>query len=328
MTWELFAGSDQQWDQTINGLANPSPYQTSAWSNFRDQDGWKSIRLVANNGSAAIQILIRRVFGVVIAWAPGGPLGKVTATSLNDLRLQLRRHLSASISYIRLADFAAGNDGQVEQYLTAGWRRPRTTISSGRTLSRSLAMDSESLRASYTKNWSRNLRRGEERGVTASVWTTPDISTLVELHQSVAETKGIPARDWRTNAPRFEHLLEYFQDQIVIVRATDGGGATHAIRGAVLCGAQAFDFLAATSHEGRKLYASNVALHYLLKVLAQRDIATYDFGGVDPVKNKGVYDFKHGAGGHDHAYNGEFEATDPRMFRSALSTLISLRLTN
>jgi lipid II:glycine glycyltransferase (peptidoglycan interpeptide bridge formation enzyme) len=328
MTWELFAGSDQQWDQTINGLAYPSPYQMSAWSNFRNQDGWNSVRLIANNHSAAIQILIRRVFGVVIAWAPGGPLGEITADSLNGLRLQLQLHLSANISYIRLADFSAGDDGRVEQYLRAGWRRPRTTLSSGRTLTRSLTADTESLRASYTKNWSRNLRRGEERGVTASVWTTPDISTLVELHQSVAETKGIPSRDWRTNAARFQHLLSCFHDQIVIVRATDSSGATHAIRGAVLCGTQAFDFLAATSHEGRRLYASNVALHGLLKVLVQRGLATYDFGGIDQVKNKGVYDFKHGAGGHDHAYSGEFEATDPRILSSALSTLVSLRLAN
>lgn len=328
MTWELFVGSDQQWDQTISGLANPSPYQTSAWSNFRNQDGWKSVRLVANSSSAAIQILIRKVFGVVIAWAPGGPLGKVTADSLNDLRLQLRLHLPASVSYIRLADLAAGNNGRVEQYLRAGWQRPRTTLSSGRTLTRSLTADAESLRASYTKNWSRNLRRGEERGVTASVWTAPDISTLVELHRSVAETKGIPAKDWRTNTARFEHLLKCFHDQIVIVRATDSSGVTHALRGAVLCGAKAFDFLAATSHEGRKLYASNVAVHCLLEVLARRDIATYDFGGVDPVRNKGVYDFKHGAGGHDYTYNGEFEVTSPRILSSALSTLISLRLAN
>lgn len=328
MTWERFVGTDQQWDQTINGLANPSPYQTSAWSNFRNKDGWNSVRLLANNHAAAIQILVRRVFGVVIAWAPGGPLGEITVDSLNGLRRQLQLHLSANISYIRLADFTAGDDGRVEQYLRAGWRRPRTTLSSGRTLTKSLTADTESLRASYTKNWSRNLRRGEERGVTASVWTAPEISTLVQLHQSVAETKGIPAKDWRTNAARFEHLLEYFQDQIVIVRATDSSGVTHAIRGAVLCGTQAFDFLAATSHDGRKLYASNVALHCLLTVLAQRDIATYDFGGVDPVKNKGVYDFKHGAGGHDHAYSGEFEAADPRMLSSALSTLVSLRLAN
>jgi len=328
MAWEPFIGSDPQWDQTINGLANPSPYQTSAWSTFRNRDGWKSVRLVANTHPAAIQILVRRVLGVVIAWAPGGPLGEVTTALLSNLRLQLRLHLSANISYVRLADFTADDDGRVEQYLRAGWRRPRTTLSSGLTLTRSLTADIESLRASYTKNWLRNLRRGEERGVTASVWTAPDISILVELHRSVAETKGIPANDWRTNAVRFHHLLSCFHDQIVIVRATDSSGATHAIRGAVLCGTQAFDFLAATSHDGRTLYASNVALHCLLEVLAQRDIATYDFGGVDPVKNKGVYDFKHGAGGHDHAYNGEFEATDPRILSSALCTLISLRLAN
>ena len=99
-----------------------------------------------------------------------------------------------------------------------------------------------------------------------------------------------------------------------------------ALRGAVVIGSFGFDFLAATSDDGRKNYASNVALHHLLDVLATRGVTAYDFGGVDYHANKGVYDFKHGAGGTEHSYVGEFEMVRPRILRSFISTMVASRL--
>jgi hypothetical protein len=142
----------------------------------------------------------------------------------------------------------------------------------------------------------------------------------------VANIKGLNANDWRTSTARLTQLLEYFRDQVVIVRAIDGYGVTQAIRGAVKIGSRGFDFLAATSIQGRSLYASNIALHCLLETLCQQGIVTYDFGGVDRESNKGVYDFKHGAGGSEYAYVGEFEAAHPSCVRRILSTLMALRV--
>jgi lipid II:glycine glycyltransferase (peptidoglycan interpeptide bridge formation enzyme) len=113
---------------------------------------------------------------------------------------------------------------------------------------------------------------------------------------------------------------------LVLVKATDAAGALLALRGAVVIGSFGFDFLAATSVDGRKNYASNVALHHLLDVLTTRGVTAYDFGGVDYHANKGVYDFKHGAGGTEHSYVGEFEMVKPRILRSFISTMVASRL--
>lgn len=328
MTWQRFTGSDVEWDQIVTQLHNSSPYQSSAWATFRSLEGWTPIRLITVHRDAAVQALTRRAFGIGVAWVPGGPLGETSSEELGNLCKILRQQLSSTFTYVRVADFRAATPTRSDHYVRTHWRRPRRPLSSGHTLTRTLLNDGEYLRSSYTKNWARNLRRGEERGVSASVWSSPDSMEIAHLHQSVAETKGIPVRDWRTDSSRLAHLFDTFRHQIVVVRATDSHGVTQAIRGAVVCGTTGFDFLAATSSDGRKSYASNVALHHLLEVLAQRNVTTYDFGGVDSVTNKGVYDFKHGAGGHEHSYVGEFENTYPRAVRSVLSTLIALRLAN
>lgn len=326
MTWRLFTGSDSEWDQVTSQLSNPSPYQTHAWARFRSHDGWSPIRLTTLDQAAMVQVLTRKVFGIDIAWVPGGPLGQTSTEVLMELGAAVRRQLSANVFYMRIADFREANPLTLEHYLNADWRRPRATLSTGKTLVRALPESTEGLRISYTKNWSRNLRRGEDRGVTASVWTEPNVNEIVSLHLDVANIKGLNANDWRTSTARLTQLLEYFRDQVVIVRAIDGYGVTQAIRGAVKIGSRGFDFLAATSVQGRSLYASNIALHHLLETLCQQGILTYDFGGVDRESNKGVYDFKHGAGGSEYAYVGEFEAAHPSYVRSILSTLMALRV--
>ena len=48
--------------------------------------------------------------------------------------------------------------------------------------------------------------------------------------------------------------------------------------------------------EARKLYATHATLWALLDHCQRDGMVNYDLSGVDPVQNKGVYDFKHGTG--------------------------------
>jgi lipid II:glycine glycyltransferase (peptidoglycan interpeptide bridge formation enzyme) len=178
----------------------------------------------------------------------------------------------------------------------------------------------------YTSNWSRNLRRGHQREVRAEEWTSPAAAQLARLHQVVENVKHSFDADWRGDEDSMRRLFECFGGRLVVVRAVDANGMLLAARAAVVCGATGFDFLAATAPEGRRCYASNVALDALLSLLAARGIARYDFGGVDQTNNKGVFDFKHGAGGVPHSYVGEFEFVSPRIARGVISKLVTLRL--
>lgn len=261
---------------------------------------------------------------VSIVWAPGGPIGEVTEAGLTDLAAAIKTRSPSLVQYVRVSDFRTSLPVRHEQYELAGWRRPRATLSTAQTLT--CELDRNTLGSSYSKNWTRNLRRGEDRGISASVWLPADGAEIARLHQSVVTTKGLETNDWRTRPTEVAQLLESFANQLVLVKTTDAAGTLLALRGAVVIGSFGFDFLAATSVDGRKQYASNVALHHLLDVLATRGVTLYDFGGVDYVANKGVYDFKHGAGGTEHSYVGEFEMVRPRILRSFISTMVASRL--
>ena len=324
MTWQTFSGSEAEWDNLAISLASTSPYQTSAWASFKRSAGWSSVRLLTTDGRCAVQVLIKHFMFVSIVWAPGGPIGEVTEAGLIDLAAAIETESPSLVQYVRVSDFRPSLPALHKQYELAGWHRPRATLSAAQTLT--CELNRNTLGSNYSKNWSRNLRRGEDRGITASAWLPADGTEIAHLHQSVVTTKGLETNDWRTRPAEVARLLECFANQLVLVKATDAAGTLLALRGAVVIGGFGFDFLAATSVDGRKNYASNVALHHLLDVLTTRGVTAYDFGGVDYHANKGVYDFKHGAGGTEHSYVGEFEMVRPRILRSFISTMVASRL--
>jgi lipid II:glycine glycyltransferase (peptidoglycan interpeptide bridge formation enzyme) len=325
MTWQRFTGSGSEWDALVERLGATTPFQLSAWAAFRESFGWKPTRLTTQDGKSAAQLLVKRVGPVQVVWGAGAPLGVVTPSLLRDLVDETKHLLNARVLYLRLADHAPHELSRVAAFHKAGWSTTRKTIGSLRTLVRSLDVDTAPLSASYSSNWSRNLRRGHQRGVIAEEWHSPDTQLIADIHRDVEDLKQPFHAEWRSDPPALEQLLECFRERIVIVKTYDQTGAVLAVRAAVIIGRHAYDFLAATSKEGRKTYASNVALDVLLGLLAERGVNHYDFGGVDPINNKGVFDFKHGAGGTEASYVGEYEATSPKFASWPLAKLVSSR---
>ena len=319
-------GADDAWDSMVTRLGLVTPFQFSAWANFRSTFGWQTLRLVTDNGNCATQLLVKSIGPMRIVWGAGAPLGTTSTSLLVELREAARREVGGSVSYLRVADHRQLHEACVAEFRDAGFARPARLLSSGQTLVRNLSSDHAVLAEAYTSNWSRNLRRGHQREVVAEEWASPNAAQLARLHQDVENLKHSFDADWRRDEGSMRRLLECFGERLIVVRAIDAHGALLAVRSAVVCGTTGFDFLAATAPEGRRCYASNVALDALLSRLAARGITRYDFGGVDETNNKGVFDFKHGAGGMPYSYVGEFEFVSPRIARSAVSKLVASRL--
>lgn len=325
MTWQRFTGSASEWDALVERLGATTPFQLAAWAAFRESFGWKPTRLITQDGKSAAQLLVKGVGPVQVAWGPGAPLGVVTPSLLRDLVAETKQLLNARVLYLRLADHTPHESNRVAAFHTAGWSATKKPIGSTNSLVRSFDVDSAPLSVSYTSNWSRNLRRGHQRGVIAEEWHEPNAQLVADMHRDVEDFKQQFHAEWRSEPAAIEWLLECFRERIVIAKAQYQNGTVLAVRAAVVIGRHAYDFLAATSKEGRKTYASNVALDALLGLLTTRGIQRYDFGGVDPINNKGVFDFKHGAGGTEVSYVGEFDAISPKFATWALAKLVSSR---
>lgn len=322
-----FGGSDAAWDRLVDALGATSPYTYSGWARFKADDGWTPLRLTDPAGRCAVQLLVKRaVPGVVVGWAPGSPLGDVSACTTADVLAHLRAARRAVVHYVRLGATYSSRDADEQALRDGGWSTVDTPLSSGRSLIVSLQHDEATRLAACSSNWSRNLKRGRSRDNVVSVWTSPDPRSVAALHDELQNFKGAHVVDWRSQPERIAALIREFGDRLVVVQCRDVNGDLHAVRGAIICSGSAFDIIAATSIEGRRRYSSHVALWELMNELARRGIREFDMGGVDPVRNKGVYDFKHGVGAHDVHYLGERDAATPAILRSVLGRIVASRV--
>ena len=102
-------------------------------------------------------------------------------------------------------------------------------------------------------------------------------------------------------------MVALLQDRMVWYRCLDQSGRLLAIRAAGIFGDTAWDLLAAAGAQARKVYASHATLWALLEECNRKGLSWCDLSGVDPVHNKGVYDFKQGTGARLVECPGEWE---------------------
>ena len=77
--------------------------------------------------------------------------------------------------------------------------------------------------------------------------------------------------------------------------------------------------LGATNEEGMKLKASYLLQWEMIKWLKQKDIIRYDLGGIDPINNPGVYEFKTGISKNEVHDLGTLEIVESRWLKMFVS---------
>jgi lipid II:glycine glycyltransferase (peptidoglycan interpeptide bridge formation enzyme) len=102
-------------------------------------------------------------------------------------------------------------------------------------------------------------------------------------------------------------IVDCYNDDVIILGARDKGGEIIAIRGALIHGTSAIDMFAATSEEGRSVFASYAIFSELVEECKKRSCVEYDLNGINPAQGSGVYLFKKGTGAMPKLTLGEFE---------------------
>ena len=325
--WSEWVGTDEQWDAQQLKLPRPCVYQSSSWAHHRTNFGWKSFRIVSETNLCFAQILYRSVFGTTIAWIPGGPVGNLSEIN-KHLLLEVRRLAKNSRTYLRLNSLQEA-DLSTEQSLTINeWHKVKHKLSTGLSLVYTLSNDATTRREGLSSNWGRNLRRGESRNMAPYLWQQVTVDAVADLYKQLSEYKNLAENSEIPNTETISSLISSCSSQLKIFRCDDQSGNPLAIRGALIFGDKAWDILAAVSPQGRKQYSSYVTSWALFNYCADLKIVSYDLSGVDPINNKGVYDFKHGTGAREIKYIGEWESASPLIIQPIIGRLLRYRKTS
>lgn len=324
--WSLWTGTDSQWDAQILNLDSPCVYQSASWARHRANFGWRAIRFVSETNSCYAQVLYKSVFKHAVAWIPGGPLGDLTELNTNLVAI-IQQVTKNSRVYVRFNSLNTSDERSEQVLLTNRWRQAATKLSSGLSLNYALEKDEAARRSALSTNWSRNLRRGESRNALPYLWTQASVETISDLYRQLSEYKDLTESSEIPNATTISSLVNDCKTELRIFRCDDETGRPLSMRGALVFGDKAWDIFAAVSPQGRKQYSSHVTTWALFNYCASEHCTTYDLSGIDPINNKGVYDFKRGTGATEVKYIGEWETGSPFYVQPIVGRLLRYRKT-
>lgn len=327
--WQVWDETDSRWDLIISQFSDGSIYQTTKWAKHKESSGWQVIRLIKfdqNLPVAAAQCLFRRgPLGSVVVWVAGGPIGDIDSVSSDFVKI-VKQQTSARFLYIRVAVMRQTDAASANALTSQGWRQSSAIIGTRSSLIHSLDAEESIRRSRCSSNWKRNLKRSAQNESLTYIWESPDGNSISDAYAQMDEFKDIKGVSLARSSDDLQSVINTFGDSLILVRSDDKDGAPLAIRGALLFNETAWDFIAVTTPAGRKKYASHAVFWALAEQCFQLGIKQFDLGGIDPVNNRGVYDFKKGTGTAQVDYLGEWEISNPLWFRGIASRLISRKV--
>jgi hypothetical protein len=330
LEWTVWDGTSSEWNNTIGHFDDVNVYQTSEWADHKSTSGWSVVRWVCKADGArvitAAQCLYRSgPFSTVVVWVPGGPIGDLNKVTPKFVAL-LKSHLNTKLIYVRIAVMRSSDHVTAGQLASYKWNKSTTTIGTKSSLVHLLDVE-ESIRLTRcSTNWKRNLKRSTKIQSYPYVWQKPDSTSLSSAYQEMNDYKQIEGVSLNRSAQDLQSAINVFGDKLILVRSDDADGNALAIRGAICFGDTAWDYIAITTPAGRKTYASYAVFWALAESCFQLGMRRFDLGGIDPINNRGVYDFKKGTGSFQVDYEGEWDSASPRWFRVVASRLISQKV--
>jgi lipid II:glycine glycyltransferase (peptidoglycan interpeptide bridge formation enzyme) len=304
----------------LSALDESNFFQSFEWGLQKERLGWKALRLIARQPSgqpvAMLQALIRSYYSVVSAvWIPGGPAGRVSDWA-DTVPAAIRKLTPTPLVYVRMNDVRRHDPVDVAALAGAGWQRVERRLGSQYSMALRLQQDPDQSLRSLSSNWRHNLKRSRKHELKIERWHAPDPAHVARLYAEMEEYKSLDPRETR---PDLEGLCSAWGNGFILYRCTTRDGVALGLRACGILGTRAWDLLAATNAAGRKVYASYGLLWELLEHCRGAGVTEYDFSGVDPDGNRGVYDFKRGTGAELFEYLGEWDLSYPRSLRRIAS---------
>ncbi|HKP36647.1 MAG TPA: peptidoglycan bridge formation glycyltransferase FemA/FemB family protein [Pyrinomonadaceae bacterium] len=296
------------WDEALARFEDCSPFQSYVWGEYRRALGWRPCRWMAfderNACIAMMQGYVRRYpFGMGIVWSEGGPVGDLSAFD-NTFHSAVRETTGLRAVYYR---FRCDRGRHIEDALrltSLGWTMPWAPLTTNYTMTIDVSVTEDVLLAGCERNWRRNLKRSTECNLNVHEWQQPSSEEIMDAYRSMESLKQL---DEQQSADEINWMLRSLEQNLILYRCDDKDGRLLSVMGCLVSGEKACLVISATNGRGRELHASYAIFWALICHCRKAGVRMFDFAGIDPVRNPGVYRFKRAAGGRAVELLGEWD---------------------
>lgn len=322
--WELLDCSDNDWERLISKQKGTTYLHSVPWALHSQDLGWIVRRWQYLENGKPVSFLqggVKIYFGKIgIFWYPDWIIGDTRKT--NNLGEVIRTTLGLKYAYMRFRSTEIYAEKKQKILLRNGWSRPNNSFGTALTMQLDLAKPIEEIHSSFGKKWRKSLRKSNDLS-----FRIQEIRSVTEISKLYEELKGLKSlkKQQVYGLQKISSLVRCFGINIITLGAVDHDGNLLAIRGSIIRDKDAIDIFAATGKLGRKMNVSHALFFDLVKHCKKLGCNTYDLGGIDPLNNPGVYNFKKGTGANKISQLGEFEWSNNLILKLAVNFLSKYR---
>ena len=314
-SWSLYNGNDTNWKEKVSHIMSSTYLHDNEWAKHLEDLGWTVYRWHYQQDGKSIAFLQgflkRYPFDVGVLWFPDWIAGdyKLSHKVVDDLK----KSLSLRFLTIRIRSHHSKNDQELS-LLKQHFCSVSKPFDSGLTMHLDLSVSAEKLHQGLSKNWRRNLKRSNK--LDYEIVEIRKIETIARLYREMGKAKGLGEL---FSYQQVESLMNSYGEQIIVIGARTHDGVVQAIRGAIVRNHQAIDIFAAANVFSRKHYLSYALCWELVNRCQSLGCNNFDFNGVDPENNMGVYNFKKGTGARLVETLGEFEYSNSFLMKNLVN---------
>jgi lipid II:glycine glycyltransferase (peptidoglycan interpeptide bridge formation enzyme) len=319
MSWNISKLRHTDWDNLISNFNQKSFHNIFSYGEVKINQSWNIYRIIyydQNNQVSAAQIFFKNKFKFTIINIPGGIEGVINSKILKDLQTFLSNQFgkfSFSIMSIAIE----------EKYLKNcyPWKKMISSYEYNLTMKKNLIFDKEQIKKSFSKNWRHNLKRSNNYDIITTINNNPKINELLHCYNDLEKIKSIKVH---YNYDELSLFFKYLKNNIVHIEARQNNQLL-AFRTIVFNKPYAWDFLAAGNMKARQTYSTYKLMYDIFCKCIDNSISHFDFSGVDPKKNIGVYNFKKGTGAKDFRKFGEVTYSPILLLQYIMTVLIFIK---
>jgi lipid II:glycine glycyltransferase (peptidoglycan interpeptide bridge formation enzyme) len=312
-----------EWERALETFEFVPPGQTAAWSRSPQFRGHQILRFTSTKPAAvAVQGVLKRSLGITRFLVHDGPiLGEACDEETFVAFVAALRERLGQASMLSFSSIQAYQPAHEIWLRKAGFQRSLYAVLSPLTLYVDCS-DNARLEKGFTADWRKNIRKGEKNGLLFETVALADARAREDLLAIYSETFRIKGVAEHVDAPMLQALALDSRYQVFF--ASQAGKRISA-RLTFVSGVIAFDCVAGTNADGRKLSASHFLMASVLKHFGQSGVRWFDFSRIGPGRYDSIDHFKHGSGGRPVAYLGEWSLSSRPWLDLTLGTVRFLK---
>ena len=318
-TSEVDSVTEQGWYERLQEFEDANIYQTWAYGQVTwGLNNTSHLVLMKDGRAVAVaQLRLARLpfWRVGIAYILRGPVWrrKEEAQDGEALRQALRALRNEYVCkrglLLRLAPLMFANEPE-HNYRMFGEENYELMHSSKLTILMGLSPSIEELRQGLHRNWKRNLKAAETRGLEVMEGETDDLfRAVIDMYREMVDRKKFLEPNDIEKFRQIQALLPNNLKMRVTVCRSEEGNSAGLIWSEI--GEPAIELFAATRAAALDNGAAYLLRWRLVECLKRNGFRMYNLNGINPERNPGSYRFKSGLAGKtgaEIAYLGIFEA--------------------